>query len=90
MFKLSYFTPFGMESFVFDMHFIAYCLNKLAGMNKISAELFLGRLVKVQQKEKKNEPVEHRLEAVMPLITKYEADVPKNFESKIRPSNRMK
>jgi hypothetical protein len=37
-----------MECFIFDMHLIADVLGKLLKSDKVSAELFAGRVVKVQ------------------------------------------
>ena len=50
VYKLSYFTPAGMESFVFDMHFLAHVLCTVLRTEKISAELFASRVVKIQEK----------------------------------------
>lgn len=89
LYKLSYFTPAGMECFVFDIHFLAHVLCNVLRTDKISAELLTSRVVKIQEKEKKNPPVEHRKEHYLPLIKKYEADLEKELES-VRPSIKLK
>lgn len=48
---------------------------------KVSAELFAGRVVKVQEKEKKNEPVEFRKEYYSQMIGKCEQELARNLEA---------
>lgn len=40
LYKLSYFTPFGMECFVFDLHFLAHVLCTVLRTDKLTTEKF--------------------------------------------------
>lgn len=72
VFKLAYVSLFGMKTFVIDMYAFAAGINSLYKLTKqVSPETFLSKLVKIQEKEKKEPAIDYHREKYKEVLTNF-------------------